>query len=88
METFPIVKRKDEMQYGADRTRDTILEIYDAMSAVIRTGQPYQTRLDPPPGPPTDPDSHFLPLPSWPPGQPQPSNWPQHIHPPDGFEKF
>ena len=25
-----------------------ILEIYDAMAESIRTGQPYQTRLDPP----------------------------------------
>lgn len=32
METFPIVRRKDEVRHGAYRTRDTILEIYDAMA--------------------------------------------------------
>jgi hypothetical protein len=49
MSTFPIVKRKDEAAYGTYRTKDTILEIYDAMAEALRTGQPYQTRLDPPP---------------------------------------
>jgi len=49
METFPIVKRKDEEQFGEYRTKRVILEIYDAMQESIRTGQPYQTRLDPPP---------------------------------------
>ena len=52
METFPIVKRKDEQKYGTYRTKDTILEIYDEMAESIRTGTPYQTRLDPPPADP------------------------------------
>ena len=76
METFPIVKRTDEQQYGEYRTKRVILEIYDAMSEAIRTGQPYQSRLDPPPGPPING------LPDWPAGTPQPANWPSHIHPP------
>lgn len=50
MDTFPIVKRKDEAAHGRYRTRDTILEIYDAMTEAMATGQPYQTRLEPPPG--------------------------------------
>jgi hypothetical protein len=51
MDTFPIVNRKDEEKYNGDyRTKRVILEIYDAMQKSIRTGQPYQTRLDPPPG--------------------------------------
>lgn len=49
MDTFPIVRRKDEEKHGSYRTKDTILSIYDAMQGAIRTGQPYQTRLDPPP---------------------------------------
>lgn len=49
MNTFLIVKRKDETAYGNYRTKDTILEIYDAMIEAMATGQPYQTRLDPPP---------------------------------------
>ena len=60
MDTFPIVRRKDEEQYGEYRTKRVILEIYDAMQRVIRTGQPYQTLLDPPPGPPLDADGNFV----------------------------
>jgi hypothetical protein len=53
MDTFPIVRRKDEELYGAYRTKDTILEIYDALADAVRTGQPYQTRLNPPPADPS-----------------------------------
>lgn len=50
LDTFPIVKRKDEARYNGDyRTQRVILEIYDALAAAQRTGQPYATRLDPPP---------------------------------------
>lgn len=52
METFPIVKRKDEQKYGEYRTKRVILEIYDEMAEAMRTGKPYQTRLDPPPADP------------------------------------
>ncbi len=53
MDTFPIVRRRDEGKYNGDyRTKRVILEIYDAMQDAIRTGQPYQTRLDPPPADP------------------------------------
>lgn len=76
MDTFPLVKHKDEERYGEYRTKRVILEIYDAMAHAIRTGQPYQTRLDPPPGPPSNR------LPDWPAGSPQPTNWPSHIHSP------
>jgi hypothetical protein len=50
METFPIVKRKDVAAFGSYRTKTLILEVYDAMAQAIRTGEPYQTILDPPPG--------------------------------------
>jgi hypothetical protein len=49
LDTFPIVRRKDEAQHGEYRTKRVILEIYDAMQQAITTGQAYQTRLDPPP---------------------------------------
>ena len=52
METFPIVKRKDVAKHGEYRTKRVILEIYDEMAAAMRTGVPYQTRLDPPPADP------------------------------------
>jgi len=50
METFPIVKRKDIAAHNAYRTKDKILEIYDAMAAAKRSGSEYQTPLSPPPG--------------------------------------
>ncbi|MET8676547.1 hypothetical protein ABZW18_02800 [Streptomyces sp. NPDC004647] len=50
MDTFPIVKRKDEAAYGTYRTKELILEIYDDMTTAIRTGKPYKTILDPTPG--------------------------------------
>ena len=52
METFPIVRCKDEAAHGEYRTKRVILEIYDAMQQAIETGQPYQTLLDPPPADP------------------------------------
>ncbi|MGH7595373.1 MAG: Eco57I restriction-modification methylase domain-containing protein [bacterium] len=52
METFPIVKRKDEKKHSEYRTKRVILEIYDAMAEAMRTGEAYQTRLNPPPADP------------------------------------
>lgn len=49
LDTFPIVKREDEKKWGDYRTQRVILEIYDALAETIRTGQPYQTLLNPPP---------------------------------------
>lgn len=65
MDTFPIVRRKDEarteetnpagevIKPGRYITKDTILEIYDALAESMKSGQPYQTRLDPPPADPS-----------------------------------
>jgi hypothetical protein len=49
LDTFPIVRRKDEAEHGEYRTKRVILEIYDAMAEAERAGVPYQTRLSPPP---------------------------------------
>lgn len=49
METFPIVKRKDEPAHGEYRTKRVIVEIYDAMQTAMRTGIAYETTLMPPP---------------------------------------
>lgn len=88
MESFPIVKRKDEQAHGRYRTKDVILEIYDRMAEVIEANatavaagrQPtarYQTALNPPPGPPTDAEGNFIPMDQW-----DRANWPAHIHQP------
>jgi N-6 DNA Methylase len=50
METFPIVKRRDIERYGSCRTKELILQVYDAMAEAERTGRPYETILEPPPG--------------------------------------
>jgi hypothetical protein len=52
LDTFPIVEKRDRKAFGEYRTKRLILEIYDAMAEAIRTGIPYQTRLDPPPADP------------------------------------
>ena len=89
METFPIVKRKDEKEYGEYRTKLRILEIYDAMTPLFETtllqasatttspsGHLAISPLDPPPGPPCDKEGNFIPLDKW-----DRNNWPKNIHP-------
>jgi hypothetical protein len=50
METFPIVKRKDIAAHGTYRTKDAILQIYDAMAKAKDAGTAYQILLSPAPG--------------------------------------
>ncbi len=76
LDSLDKVRRRDEQRFHEYRTKRVILEIYDAMAEAIRTGRPYQSVLNPPPGPPA------AGLPDWKPGQPRPTNWPSHIHPP------
>ena len=83
METFPIVKRKDEKAYGHYRTKDQILQIYEAMQCAIETGIEYQTILDPPPGPPRDANGNFIPVDQWHTLDPHQIS---HIHPVDTLE--
>jgi len=69
MDTFPIVKRKDEEKFNGDyRTKRTILEIYDALAVAMKSGQPYQTRLNPPPADARcchPPKQAAIPAPAW-----------------------
>ena len=53
MDTFPIVRRKDEQRHGDYRTKHATLDIYDAMQASLATDEPYRTRLTPPPADPS-----------------------------------
>ena len=50
METFPIVKRKDEKLFGEYRTKRVILEMYDEMRRAMEMEEVYRTRLVPGPG--------------------------------------
>ena len=52
MDTFPIVRRKDESAHGEYRTKRLILERYDALAERAANGTEYQTVLDPPPADP------------------------------------
>lgn len=53
MDTFPIVKRRDEAQHGCYRTKLAILEVYDEMARCSAEGREYQSRLNPPPAHPS-----------------------------------
>ena len=50
LDQFPLVRQKDEKAHGRYRTKERILEIYDAMLAAQCSGKPYQSTLNPPPG--------------------------------------
>lgn len=52
MDTFPIVKRRDEEKFGHYRTKALILDVYRRMAEATSTGAPYETTLDPPPADP------------------------------------
>ncbi len=48
MESFPIVRRKDEKRQGSFRTKERILEIHDEMHAAAQGRRPYLSSLGPP----------------------------------------
>ncbi|MFJ5225110.1 Eco57I restriction-modification methylase domain-containing protein [Streptomyces sp. NPDC088400] len=57
LDTFPIVRRKDEAKYGSYRTKELILAEYDRMAAAgvslenpLVDGENYTSTLSPPPG--------------------------------------
>jgi hypothetical protein len=52
MDSFDALRRREEkpQNFGEFRTKRLILERYDAMAEAARSGTPYQTILDPPPG--------------------------------------
>lgn len=50
MDTFPIVERKDEAEFGEYRTKRLILENYDRMQECIDNGTRFVSTLDPAPG--------------------------------------
>ena len=66
MNTFPIVRRREEAEYGSYRTKEKILEVYDRMKSTMDGGPDFVSELNPPPGPPDE----------WPPK----GAWPSHIH--------
>ena len=52
IDTFPIIRRKDEETHGEYRTKRMILEVYDGIRESLVADRIYQTRLHPPPADP------------------------------------
>ncbi|MDO9530030.1 MAG: N-6 DNA methylase [Syntrophales bacterium] len=52
LDSYRILRDKDEDRFGEYRTKRLILEIYDDLAEAIRIGKPYQTRIDPLPADP------------------------------------
>ena len=50
LNSFPIVREKDEKAHGHYRTRDTILALYEEFTAAHRNHQPWPSPLNPQPG--------------------------------------
>lgn len=68
LDSFWIVRERDEAEFGAFRTKDLILDAYDAMARATPK-EPFVSHLDPPPGDPRaahpprpgDEPGHWLP---------------------------
>ncbi|MFO0560255.1 MAG: N-6 DNA methylase [Polyangiales bacterium] len=64
METFPIVKRKDEEAHGGVyRTKERILALYDGMQRAKEQGAPWESALRP--GPADEGVAHTSERPAW-----------------------
>jgi hypothetical protein len=50
LDTFRLVRIRDEKQHGEYRTKRLILDVYDRMAVAIAGGELFDTVLDPPPG--------------------------------------
>jgi hypothetical protein len=60
LDSFPILKRRDEQLYGTYRTRDQILQVYDAMQSAYMSGSVYTSPIQPPPGLPVQADGRMV----------------------------
>lgn len=49
LDTFPIVRKNEEDIYGEFRTKRVVLDVYRQMAEAARSGEAFQTILDPPP---------------------------------------
>lgn len=50
IDSFPVMRKYEERDFGEFRTKRLVLDEYDAMSKAAETGVPYVSPLDPPPG--------------------------------------
>lgn len=49
-ETFRVLKNNEEREFGEYKTRTLVLREFNRLTLAERSGQPYQSLLDPPPG--------------------------------------
>jgi hypothetical protein len=49
LDQFPVVRQKDEQEFGHYRTKDRVIAIYDLMLSATRCPRPYHTAVDPAP---------------------------------------
>lgn len=45
LDTFPVVQKNEERDFGEFRTKRMILEVYDSMANAMRTGRPFESTL-------------------------------------------
>jgi hypothetical protein len=50
LDTFNVLREREQRTSGEYRTKRLILDRYDAMSTAVRSGSPYRSDLDPSPG--------------------------------------
>ncbi len=50
LDSFPVLRKYEERDFGEFRTRRLVLDFYDRMAAATESGIPYETPIDPPPG--------------------------------------
>ncbi|SDC78147.1 Methyltransferase domain-containing protein [Geodermatophilus telluris] len=50
LDSFTVLRKYEERDHGEFRTKRLVLEAYDAMTEAARTGVPFVSPLDPPPG--------------------------------------
>ncbi|MGW5365991.1 Eco57I restriction-modification methylase domain-containing protein [Actinopolymorpha pittospori] len=50
LDSFPVVRKNQERDHGEFRTKRLVLAAYDAMIDAAKTGVPFTSPLDPPPG--------------------------------------
>ena len=48
LDTFPVLRRSEEREYGEYRTKRGVMESYDALAAATGSGTPYHSPLGPP----------------------------------------
>jgi len=53
MESFWLVRQRDQKTHDSYRTKEAILDLYRRMAAAMAGGEPYATVLDPPPADPS-----------------------------------